>query len=573
VEQAGAEQNGDREGKIKSTHRDKKKAKKEKKSKKSKKETTQKKKETWTMEQAFFAISGGFAVDSSSFSPHSRLTFTSEGIVLLAQLGLLPNETPETVNDKSKADYVAKALVCIQATWFFVQCIGRLAQKLPLTLLELHVLAHVLCALVMYVLWIRKPYDVASPILCRDERVVDLAALFGLHVKSVCSTILLEFLPCHRTGLIFEQKSRFQSWACAHWDTINLAQVQTAHANSKLAASHKHYTKIVLEAFEYKSSALSMNNSMPVPSRTPNELEVSHLLRANRALAFLKSRNIHLMYTHSFPSPPIGTPTSSSYSAEESLQSGHEEHGEHARTSEDAASGRVRYVEFTSANGTTLRPEAPSHAITFDKPYVVAQRSNMRVDGGRFWDDQWLDPPEGGNGGRQLKEQKANMYGILALFTLSPIYGALHLAAWSSLFPTTLELWMWRASGIVMVVTPMATAILFMSFDLARPVRLKFERHGAERIEQKNAAETGSSMEETKSKTSMSFYALLACYRIVSFVEVTVVGVSGLIMAFGWLLYPFARLYVLGEAFAQLRYVEKDVYRTVEWSSFIPHVG
>jgi hypothetical protein len=144
-----------------------------------------KEQETWTMEQAFFALSGGFAIDSSSFSPHARITFTPPGLLFLARLGLLPNESPEAVNDKSKADYVAKVLVCIQAGWFLIQCIARAAQKLPLTLLELHVLTHVLCAFAMYLLWIQKPYDVGSPILCRDQRVVDLAALFALHVAPV----------------------------------------------------------------------------------------------------------------------------------------------------------------------------------------------------------------------------------------------------------------------------------------------------------------------------------------------------------------------------------------------------
>jgi hypothetical protein len=148
-------------------------------------ENKDKKQDVWTMEQAFFAFSGGFGVDSSSFFPQSRLTFTVPGLIFLAKIGLLPNESPDAVNDKSKADYVAKILVCLQAGWFFVQCIARVAQKLPLTLLELHVLAHVLCAFAMYLLWIQKPYDVSSPILCRDEKVVDLAALFALHTVLV----------------------------------------------------------------------------------------------------------------------------------------------------------------------------------------------------------------------------------------------------------------------------------------------------------------------------------------------------------------------------------------------------
>jgi hypothetical protein len=140
---------------------------------------------TWTMSQAFFALSGGFAIPSSTFSLYPRLTLTAPGLLYLARLGLLPPSTAEEVSDKSKADLFAKVLVCLQAGWFLVQCIARVAQKLPITLLEVHVLAHVLCAFAMYGLWIDKPYDVGSPILCEDERVVNLAALWSLHVEPV----------------------------------------------------------------------------------------------------------------------------------------------------------------------------------------------------------------------------------------------------------------------------------------------------------------------------------------------------------------------------------------------------
>lgn len=145
----------------------------------------QKRVDTWTKEQAFFAVSGGFAVDASSFYPLPTLTLTPPALHFLARLGLLPKISAATVSDKSKADYAAKVLVCIQAGWFLVQCIARLAQRLPLTLLELHVLAHVGCAFGMYVLWIEKPYDVGAPILVQDKRVVDLVAFWALDDASV----------------------------------------------------------------------------------------------------------------------------------------------------------------------------------------------------------------------------------------------------------------------------------------------------------------------------------------------------------------------------------------------------
>ncbi|OCL10417.1 hypothetical protein AOQ84DRAFT_374944 [Glonium stellatum] len=134
----------------------------------------------WTNEQAFFAICGGFAVDSTTFWPQKRLTFTPDGLIELAKLGLLPDVSAATVTDKSKADTGAKVLVCVQVGWFLIQSLARLAQHLPLTLLEVHVLAHVACAFLMYFLWLDKPYDAGHPIICQDERVRDMAALFAV---------------------------------------------------------------------------------------------------------------------------------------------------------------------------------------------------------------------------------------------------------------------------------------------------------------------------------------------------------------------------------------------------------
>jgi hypothetical protein len=154
-------------------------------------------KPTWTKEQAFFALSGGYAVSTSTFHPSPHLTLTPTALIYLARLGLLPDTPPTTISDKSKADYVAKILVCIQAGWFLLQSIARLAQRLPLTLLELHVLAHVGCTFVMYMLWIEKPYDVGVPVFVTDERVRDLVAFWALDDESVCiSSLFMPFVLC-----------------------------------------------------------------------------------------------------------------------------------------------------------------------------------------------------------------------------------------------------------------------------------------------------------------------------------------------------------------------------------------
>jgi hypothetical protein len=67
------------------------------------------------------------------------------------------------LQDKSKANSLAKSLVCLPASWFCVQCLVRVGQALPVTLLEINTVAHSICALLVYILWWSKPLDVEQP--------------------------------------------------------------------------------------------------------------------------------------------------------------------------------------------------------------------------------------------------------------------------------------------------------------------------------------------------------------------------------------------------------------------------
>ena len=82
---------------------------------------------------------GGLAIqvpsnlpESKKFLPSNRdETFfvTCDGIRLLvksdASRGDLPNLSKAEITSKSKANGIAKGIVCIQALWFIAQCISR----------------------------------------------------------------------------------------------------------------------------------------------------------------------------------------------------------------------------------------------------------------------------------------------------------------------------------------------------------------------------------------------------------------------------------------------------------------
>ncbi|KAK1976755.1 hypothetical protein LZ30DRAFT_733762 [Colletotrichum cereale] len=142
---------------------------------------------TWDMTQCFYAVMGGFVVDLPSADNQDdavrRVTVTPEGIRLLSFVGKLPDIHESQIQDKSKADWMAKSLVCIQAGWMVTQVIGRLIKKLPVSLLEINTCGHVACAVLLYLLWWSKPFDVMDPTVLEG----DIKKLLSL--MTVCSSM------------------------------------------------------------------------------------------------------------------------------------------------------------------------------------------------------------------------------------------------------------------------------------------------------------------------------------------------------------------------------------------------
>ncbi len=72
-----------------------------------------------------------------------------------------PTITEEEIWDKSKGDFLTKALVVLQTTWFIVQCTARWIVKLPVTELEIMTLSFAVLNVFTYQLWWGKPQNVA----------------------------------------------------------------------------------------------------------------------------------------------------------------------------------------------------------------------------------------------------------------------------------------------------------------------------------------------------------------------------------------------------------------------------
>jgi hypothetical protein len=143
---------------------------------------------SWTCSHSHFALMGGIAIDftKTSINPlpshisGARLLLKPAGVCKIAEYepALFNGLTTEWIEDKSKADGFAKILVCVQATWFLVQTVGRLAAQFPISILELNTAAHAVCCLANYVAWWHKPLDITQPYVINvmSERAQNICA-------------------------------------------------------------------------------------------------------------------------------------------------------------------------------------------------------------------------------------------------------------------------------------------------------------------------------------------------------------------------------------------------------------
>ena len=78
--------------------------------------------------------------------------------------------TEDQVKDLAKSDTLSKLIACGQTLWLVTQVVSRLCQHQAVTLLEVSTCAYVLCALLSYAAWWKKPQGIALPIIiaCSD---------------------------------------------------------------------------------------------------------------------------------------------------------------------------------------------------------------------------------------------------------------------------------------------------------------------------------------------------------------------------------------------------------------------
>ena len=117
----------------------------------------------WMMTHGFFLVMGGFTLHDPRGTPLQILV--PRELETLSKAGKVtwPSITEE-IQDRCKGDYLLKAFVLIQTSWFITQCIVREVYGLAVTELEVATLAFVALSRVTYYLWWHKPIDICCSV-------------------------------------------------------------------------------------------------------------------------------------------------------------------------------------------------------------------------------------------------------------------------------------------------------------------------------------------------------------------------------------------------------------------------
>ena len=153
-------------------------------------ETQYQRRHPWTLTHAFWANMGGFKIsgeyEGERYLPawQGDALLTPQGVRFLLNHAphLIPDISAKEIMDRSKADGLAKALLVWQVLWFCINCGSRLAQRLPLSLLEVTTIAHGASTLITYCFWWKKPFNVSEPIVieCKTEEAASLGAFMSV---------------------------------------------------------------------------------------------------------------------------------------------------------------------------------------------------------------------------------------------------------------------------------------------------------------------------------------------------------------------------------------------------------
>ncbi|KAF3931392.1 hypothetical protein ABW19_dt0200926 [Dactylella cylindrospora] len=470
---------------------------------------------TWTMMQCFFATMGGLAIQTkgTTFEGAPRITLSAEGVRLLSFLGMLPRTDDREIRDKSKGDWLAKGLVCIQAFYIIVQTISRLAAHMPISLLEVNTIGHVICALTLYLLWWNKPLELDHPQIIPYDPVLEppLSLMYMCSPMSeqvgISEIRCMEYKSPHRKPSVDNRGEKYSP---------ELPQYTNFSVGSKARVDPKAFIGVAPVKRGIVRSA----------TRFDYKMEEKHCDVVREHHVFLESQTGNTMLQHA-PKYCRWAQGDIDSSRRPRVTPSELERwrlaGPAAHQLWEACQDREDYINYyftTSSLGIFL--------------------------GETYYLDNHIKNFAGLSYLGHVNVHRDHLKSILA-FTAAA-YGGLHIAAWKEHFPTPFERIAWLVSAIFISCSGVISFFLF----LAKQKIPAFDRWV-------NAFTTSSWYFYKRShmaQTNRAYFWQVA----------TALG-GGVVIA----CFMCARVYLVVEAFVSLRDVPREVYDTPNWTNFFPH--
>ncbi|KAF7551984.1 hypothetical protein G7Z17_g4608 [Cylindrodendrum hubeiense] len=373
-----------------------------------------------------------------------NLRLSVNGVLQLARLGHFLTIPSSGIDDKSKADTFEKFLIMTQVIWMATQCTVRKSYGLPICLLEIHTLVHVVCALVMFVFWIKKPKDVTDPMPVEPSRFRNIIALMVQEQFHFRRSEEIIFYPRSRIGEVRPEQSAFV-WA--H---------QTDLTRRKRLTDEDHRV-LPIEWVRPKGNSWTLN---------VGEVLSSGLGIVGRSASWQVERFQRRVLPDWFDDSPYDRPSDipSSVWITEWVDA------EPTRPTIDLRPQDIvrweRVVDaIESIEGRIQQPELFHHdyqQIRYPDQHFhdafTRSAGNFQYTG-----DSQVDPDQ------ILSFIFSSPILLILLLVLPAVYGGIHFLASSQRFPTEVELLLWRISSFdIMLTMPVFFAVTYIGSAISR---------------------------------------------------------------------------------------------------------
>lgn len=578
-------------------------------------------------ECAYFAVMGGFTFFplKEDHNPAHESTLTPDALAFLLREGYITTvdlaKLQRMVIDKGKSNMIAKLVVCLQGAWMGVNCLSRKIAGLPLTLLELNVVMHVLCAITVYALWWKKPHDAGLPISLsqswlRPESWALIYTMDKYGPKLSCS-IEKKLPPVEKHSSHDPTSSDPNEIARQSGSTPSIEPVDEKPVNSDIETpetkgntnTHKETVTLAADAEDIHTDSREQF-TLGSPFLTPRQDKRER--KRDRDIGVTAVKKFRRDHKSDISADPKEVERGISSAAVEEFRRRYRER--ELRITAAAAkeirhlyskrkldiptapakdthqSGELEHATPAAAVKDIPRPE-PSHLVSCgEEPYplsicsvtMTSHSYNLQTGNDLFW----------------------------VLVPLCLIYGGVHASAWNKHFPTATERLLWRISCVIVGFPgPGAGAIRFFEFvfskreDIRDRTKDRFIDAGTQigvtmlwllALTAAVAAAGGSiygiflvvsHRPMTKKRRNIIIaLSIETTIVVLGLCALVLVALSGLLASLKWkrvllvfavpgiTIYCAARAFIVIESFISMRSLPLGAYNTIRWENAWPHL-